>query len=85
MGITTKRINGTEYLYFTHQDKVANTTKFHSCGVANKKEAQLKAMQLEYARLKQHRAEVDEAMKDIQSKMATLGEEVITIAASRGT
>ena len=72
MGITTKRIRGVDYLYFTHHNRNENKTKFRSCGLAHTTEAQLMALLLEYARLEQLQSETAQAMKEIRAKIDAL-------------
>lgn len=72
MGITTKRIRGVDYLYFTRRDRDANATRFRSCGPAHTPEAQLRALELEYARLEQLQSETAQAMKEMRARIDAL-------------
>ncbi len=72
MGITTKRIRGVEYLYFTERGSEAGKTKFRNCGRANTREAQLKAARLECARLERAQMDLNDALDGLRSRIREL-------------
>lgn len=74
MGITTKRIKGVDYLYFTDYDKGAGTTKNRSCGPAHTRRAQLKAARLECARLDTLAKETVDAADKLRCRIRELEE-----------
>ena len=69
MGITTKRIKDTAYVYFTHYDKDSRSTKYRSCGPASMKESMAKAVELEREYLKRRREDLLREASNIQAKL----------------
>ena len=69
MGITTKRIKDTNYVYFTHYDKGARSTKYQSCGPASIAESMAKAIKMEREYLKRRRDGLLREASDIQAKL----------------
>ena len=69
MGITTKRIKDTDYVYFTHYDRKARSTKYQSCGPASVDGSMAKAIEMEREYLKQRRDGLLLEASDIQAKL----------------
>ena len=69
MGITTKRIKNTDYVYFTHYDKGTRSTKYQSCGPASMVESMTNAIKLEREYLKRRKEGLLLEASDIQAKL----------------
>ena len=69
MGITTKRIKDTDYVYFTHYDRGARSTKYQSCGPASMAGSMMNAIKLEREYLKRRRDGLLREASDIQAKL----------------
>ena len=69
MGITTKRIKDTDYVYFTHYDKGARSTKYQSCGPASVTGSMAKAIEMEREYLKRRKEGLLLEASDIQAKL----------------
>ena len=69
MGITTKRIKDTNYVYFTHYDRKARSTRYQSCGPASVAGSMSKAIEMEREYLKRRRDGLLLEASDIQAKL----------------
>ncbi len=69
MGITTKRIKDTNYVYFTHYDRNARSTKYQSCGPASVDGSMAKAIEMEMEYLKRRKEGLLLEALEIQAKL----------------
>lgn len=69
MPITTKKVKGIEYLYFTYYDQKTSKKKEVYCGLATKKEAKQKALELEVSYLKEQKKNIVEKVLEVEKEL----------------
>ena len=74
MGITTKRINGSDYVYFGYYDKTAHAKRYKACGPATKPESMNKAVKLETAYLERRKTELLAEVGRVEDRLTAVKE-----------
>ena len=76
MGITTKHINGTDYIYFGYYDKTTHAKRYKACGPATKSESMAKAVKLETAYLERRKTELLAEVDRVEYRLTTMKEKI---------
>ncbi len=72
MPITTKKVKGIDYLYFTYYDQKDGKKKEIYCGLASKPESKKKALNLEIAYLVEQKKDLIERVNKAETELKQL-------------
>lgn len=76
MGITTKRINGIDYIYFGYYDKTVHAKRYKACGPATKPESMGKAVKLETAYLERRKTELLAEVGRVEDRLTVMKKKI---------
>lgn len=70
--ITTKKVKGSDYLYFTYYDQKDGKKKEVYCGLVSKPESKKKALELEISYLTEQKKNLTERMDKVETQLKQL-------------